>query len=254
MNSSHFLSIDIVGVVFAITMILPFGVWRALLAAGKPPSKALGVALSFAAVLFAWLFVTLILGGLGIFRTAANQPFPYIALAIAIPIVVGALLLRWSRPVQEMVDALPQSWLVGIQFYRVVGVTFLVLHASGFLPGIFALPAGYGDAFVGLTALLVSIGYARYNSKYDRYVALWNWLGIADLVIAVTTGFLSSPSRFQIFSLNAPNILIGSFPLVMIPIYAVPLSILLHLASLRKLQQNKVDLRFEKSGVHLQSA
>ena len=66
--------------------------------------------------------------------------------------------------------------------------------------------------------------------------SLWNWLGIGDLVIAMATGFLSASSRFQIFSLDAPNVVIGSFPLVMVPIFAVPLSIVLHLASLSKIR------------------
>jgi hypothetical protein len=61
-------------------------------------------------------------------------------------------------------------------------------------------------------------------------------LGIVDLVIAVGTGFLTAPSRYQILSREAPDVIIGTFPLVMIPIYLVPLSILLHLASLFKLK------------------
>jgi hypothetical protein len=116
-------------------------------------------------ILFGWLAVALFLGWSGIFRSAVNQPFPYIALAIGIPIVIGALLIRGSRRVGEIVDAVPQSWLVGLQFYRVLGVIFLALYAGGLLPGAFALPAGYGDVFVGLTALPVAIGYARYGSK-----------------------------------------------------------------------------------------
>jgi hypothetical protein len=80
---------------------------------------------------------------------------------------------------------------------------------------------------------------ARRHPRSDQLIALWNWLGIADLVIAVTTGFLSAPSQFQVFSLAAPNILIGTFPLVMIPIYVVPLSLILHLASLTKLRQSQ---------------
>ena len=86
---------------------------------------------------------------------------------------------------------------------------------------------------VGLTALIVGARAAR--NENDQFVTLWNWLGISDLVIAIATGFLSAASRFQIFSLDAPNVLIGSFPLVMVPIFAVPLSIVLHLASLSKI-------------------
>jgi hypothetical protein len=239
MTLYYYLSIVIIGADVAITTVLLFGVWRALLAAGRPPTDVLGVVLTLGGILFGWLALALFFGWLGIFRSADHQPFPYIALAIGVPIVIGALSIRGSRRVREIVEAVPQSWLVGLQSYRVVGVIFLVLSAAGLLPGIFALPAGYGDAFVGLTALLVASRSVQQHSKSDQFVALWNWFGIADLVVAVTTGFLSAPSRFQIFSLDAPNFLIGSFPLVMIPIYAVPLSIVLHLASLTKLRQGK---------------
>jgi hypothetical protein len=239
MTPTYYLSIIIIGADLAITAILLFGVRRALLAAGRPPTQVLGVVLTLGSILFGWLAVALLLAWSGIFRAAANQPFPYIALAIVIPIVIGALLIRGSRRVREIVDAVPQSWLVGFQFYRVVGVIFLALYAGGLLPGAFALPAGYGDVFVGLTALPVAIGYTRCGSKCDQFVALWNWFGIADLVVAVATGFLSTPSPFQVLSLDAPNLLIDSFPLVMVPIYVVPLSIVLHLASLTKLRQEK---------------
>jgi hypothetical protein len=238
MTPYSYLSILIVGADVAITTVLLFGVRRALLATGRT-SDVRGIMWTLGGMLFGWLALALFLGWLNIFRTAYDQRFPYIALAMGIPIVIGAALIRWSGRVREIIDVVPQNWLVGFQLYRVVGAIFLVLYAAGLLPGIFAIPAGYGDVFVGLTAPLVAIGYARYHSQSDQFVALWNWFGIADLVIAVATGFLSAPSRLQMFSLDAPNLLIGSFPLVMIPIYAVPLSIVLHLASLTKLRQGK---------------
>jgi hypothetical protein len=239
MTPYSYLSILIVGADVAITTVLLFGVRRALLATGRTSTDVRGIMWTLGGMLFGWLALALFLGWLNIFRTAYDQRFPYIALAMGIPIVIGAALIRWSGRVREIIDVVPQNWLVGFQLYRVVGAIFLVLYAAGLLPGIFAIPAGYGDVFVGLTAPLVAIGYARYHSQSDQFVALWNWFGIADLVIAVATGFLSAPSRLQMFSLDAPNLLIGSFPLVMIPIYAVPLSIVLHLASLTKLRQGK---------------
>jgi hypothetical protein len=238
MNSSLLLSIVVVGTDVTITILLLCGVWKALRAKSNPTMNVRGVIMALGTILFAWLAVALWAGWLGLFRSAENQMVPYISLAIGIPIVAGAALIRWSRTIQEIVDAVPQSWIVGLQFYRVVGVTFLVLQAVGLLPGIFALPAGYGDAFVGLTALPVALAYARYKSKCDSLVTLWNYFGLVDLAVALATGFLSAPSRFQIFSLDAPNLMIGSFPLVMIPIYAVPLSILLHLVSLTKQRQS----------------
>jgi hypothetical protein len=228
-----FLSFVIVGADIIIAFVLLFGVDRALLGLGRTKADRVRIVSILGIVLFGWLVLALFLGWQGIFRSALNQQVPYIALAIGIPILVGALLIQGSKQVREIIEAVAQSQLVAFQFYRVLGVTFLVLYAAGQLPGIFALPAGWGDVMVGLTALMVGARAAR--SENDQLVTLWNWLGISDLVIAVATGFLSAPSRFQIFSLDAPNVLIGSFPLVMVPIFAVPLSIVLHLASLSKI-------------------
>ncbi len=248
MNPSLLLSIVVLGADVTIIILLLCGVWKALRAKGQPPKAVRGVILALGTILFSWLAVALLAGWRGLFHSAENQVVPYIALAIGIPIILGALLIRWSRTIREIVDAVPQNWLVGIQFYRVLGVTFLVLQAAGLLPGIFAFPAGYGDAFVGLTALPVAFVYARYQSKAAPLVILWNFVGLADLAVALTTGFLTAPSRFQIFSLDAPNLLIGSFPLVMIPIYAVPLSVVLHLASLTKLRQSNAPRIATKTG------
>src|ERR1700675_1265810 len=229
-----FLSFVIVGSDLIIAFVLLFGVHRALLGLGRTKADRVRIVSVLGIVLLCWLVFALFLGWQGIFRSALNQQVPYIALAIGIPILVVALFIRGSKQVREIIAAVAQSQLVAFQFYRVLGVTFLVLYAAGQLPGIFALPAGWGDVTVGLTALMVGARAAR--SENDQLVTLWNWLGIGDLVIAMATGFSSASSRFQIFSLDAPNVLIGSFPLVMVPIFAVPLSIVLHLASLSKIR------------------
>jgi hypothetical protein len=64
----------------------------------------------------------------------------------------------------------------------------------------------------------------------------WNLVGILDLAIAVTVGFLSSPGPFHVLAIKAPNELITAFPLVLVPIFAVPLSIALHFATLKRLR------------------
>jgi hypothetical protein len=90
---------------------------------------------------------------------------------------------------------------------------------------------------VGLLAPVVGIAYMRGVRWSTGLLWAWNLLGIADLVVAVTTGFLTSPSPLQLLALDRPNELISSFPLAMIPVFLVPLSLLLHLASLQKLRQ-----------------
>jgi hypothetical protein len=55
----------------------------------------------------------------------------------------------------------------------------------------------------------------------------------------VGMGFLTSPSPFQLAAFDRPNLPISVFPLALIPVFAVPVSILLHLASLQRLRESE---------------
>jgi hypothetical protein len=95
---------------------------------------------------------------------------------------------------------------------------------------------------VGLLAPAVALAFAHDPRGHSRTVALWNMFGIADLIVAVGTGFLTSPSPFQMLALDRPNELISAFPLVLVPTFLVPLSVLLHLASLTKLGRDDAKI------------
>jgi hypothetical protein len=186
--------------------------------------------------LFGWLMLAFVLGGSGIVEATPSRAFPALGLGIALLILAGARLLYRSSALKTVLATIPLPWLVGVQVYRALGLNFLVLYALGQLPGEFAIPAGWGDIAVGLAAPVV--GYVLYQGyRWSCLAALsWNVLGILDLVVAVTMGFLSSPGPFQAVALGNPNMLITAFPLVLVPLYAVPLSILLHLAALKRLR------------------
>jgi hypothetical protein len=234
----NFLPVDVLGGSIVTRAALLIGMQRSLKAAGWPDRdrrKAIG---SIALLLMVWFFAELIFARLGFFRGTASG-IPTIQLGILIPLLAGAILF-WRWPLlRRVVDAMPQAWIAGVQFFRVEGAIFLVLYAIGKLPGAFAWPAGYGDITVGLLAPIVGIAYARRGKSAAGWLLMWNVLGLADLAVALTTGFLTSPSRLQMLALDAPNTLIGAFPLVMIPVFLVPLAILLHFASLQKLQHRQ---------------
>ena len=172
------------------------------------------------------------------FFRGATDRIPTIEFGIFVPIIVGLVWLWRSESAARLLDAVPQSWVVGVQFYRVLGVIFLLLNAQGRLPSLFALPAGAGDVAVGLLAPIVALAYARGVVGREVLVRGWNVLGLLDLAVAITTGFLTSPSAFQAFSFDAPNELISAFPLVMVPVFAVPLAVILHVSSLIKLSRD----------------
>jgi len=187
-------------------------------------------------VLVGWFVLAVALVVLGVYRGAPGR-IPTIEIGIAVPILFGSLMIwRWPA-VSRLIDAVPRQWVIAIQFYRVEGVTFLLLFAAHRLPGLFALPAGAGDVAVGLVA--AAIGFSATGGRQLRpgTVLRWNLLGIADLIVAITTGFLTAPSAYQMFAFDRPNELISEFPLVLIPTFLVPLAILLHIISLTQLRR-----------------
>jgi len=210
------------------------GLRLALAHAGWAQSERIATLRTAAVLLPLWFGVMLVLSLAEVFRGAAGRA-PTIEFGIFLPVAIGLVWMWRSQAAMRLIDAIPQSWLVGIQFYRVLGVIFLLLSAQGSLPTLFAAPAGNGDVAVGLLAPLVALAYARGVVGRELLVRGWNILGLLDLAVAITTGFLTSPSPLQMFSLNAPNQLITAFPLVLVPVFGVPLAILLHVASLIKL-------------------
>jgi hypothetical protein len=227
-----------IGIVIAVLV----GLSRALAAANWPVGQRERAVGTVALVLTAWLAVTGLLAWLGAYRGAPDR-IPTIQFGIFLPILIGVLVFWRSPAVARVIDAVPQQWLVGLQLFRVLGGVFVALFAVGVLPGPFALPAGLGDLAVGLLAPMVATAYARKPKEKAGSVLAWNLFGIADLVVAVALGVATAPSPLQLAALDSPNVLISAFPLVLIPVFLVPLAILLHLASLAKLRRMQSSSR-----------
>jgi hypothetical protein len=213
-----------------------YGLNRALADAHWPVSDRTQTFIVSAAILLGWLAAAITLVALGVYHIGASD-LPTIQYGILLPILVGALLIWRSETTKHIIAAVPQQWLVGVQLYRALGVIFIILYATGKLPGQFAWPAGLGDIAIGLSAPLVGLAYARAPHKAAGLVVAWNMLGILDLIVAVGTAFMTAPSRFVSLEVQPTSDLMTVLPMALIPVYLVPLSIVLHLASLTKLRR-----------------
>jgi len=238
---SYLLPNILIGSIAVVAAVL-FGIRRAIIHAELPARDRSRTFWSIAALLVTWFFAALVLSWSGFYQGSGSR-IPTIPFGLLIPIAAGVVLFRRRPLLRRIIESVPQSWIVSVQVYRVEGLIFLTLYAGGWLPGAFAWPAGVGDVIVGLLAPVVGVAYMRRTRGSVGLVRAWNLLGIADLVVAVTTGFLTSPSPLQLLALDRPNELISSFPLAMIPVFLVPLSLLLHLASLQKLRRTETEQR-----------
>jgi len=219
----------------AIHIAIVLGLWLALERTALMPRLRLAVWLALVVPYTLWLAVIWSGAINGVFRPG-NTP-PLLPFAIFLPVIVGVPILLGSKRVGDVLDAMPTSWLVGLQVYRVFGGIFLVGWARGVVPGIFALPAGIGDMITGFLALPVAYYLASRNGDAARSAIAWNIFGLIDFTIAVGIGLAIAPGPLQLIVPSIPNAAAGLYPAVLIPAFAVPSSILLHVLSLRQLRR-----------------
>lgn len=209
-------------------------VWRII-----APAASRAVRIGLGVFLFGWLGLAFAVApspaGL-----AARDPFYVTPLlpAFALGSFIAALLAFTLSPaLRRAAGGASLPAIVGVQVYRVLGVLFIILLAQGQLPAYFARPAGWGDIFIGVTAPLVALALARRASGARPLAFAWNVLGLLDLVVAVGmgTGALA-PYLMPELGTRVPSAgAMGVFPLILVPTFVVPLSIILHVVALARL-------------------
>src|SRR5215216_6096782 len=204
--------------------------YRGALAAGVGHRAATVVAATAAAGLGGWLVLSGLLAGAGVYSLDPGEVVPWLLVVFAATLI--ALLLATRIPLVSRILADPgtPARLALPHTLRVVGVLFLIVMAQGHLPAAFALPAGLGDIAIGVSAPFVARRLARGTGR--AAAVHFNVLGILDLVVAGIIGFMLlgvvevTPSTAPLFML----------PLALIPTVAVPLALVLHIVSLRRLR------------------
>ena len=175
-----------------------------------------------AGLISGWFLFALVSSALHLYLNPANRVGLAVAIAAVAPIVVFSLWFANSARFRQFALALNPRVLTFLQSFRILGVAFVILAAFGVLPAIFALPAGYGDILIGVTAPLAALGLAVPRHRLG-FIA-WQILGIADLVVAVslgTTARLISPH-------STPLVAMTVLPLSLIPTFLVPLFLIIH--------------------------
>jgi hypothetical protein len=169
-----------------------------------------------------WFIFSLAASALHVFRTDPSRPPLPLGLAVLTPIVLFLFWFARSEQFREFALALDPRILTVVQAWRIVGFVFLVLYTYGILPGTFALPAGWGDIAIGVTAPFVAMNFA--NPDHRKSFILWQVLGISDLVAAVVLGTTAGLLNPHGIATSPMNVL----PLSLIPTFAVPLLLILH--------------------------
>src|SRR5260370_39048349 len=120
--------------------LIALGLWLGLertdLAPGQRRTSLLEIMVPFTL----WAAVASTAAINGVFRTGAS-PLPLLPWAIFLPVIIGAPLFLLSKRVGQLLDAMPTTWLVALQLYRVFGSQLLAYLLRGPVPGLLAFPA-----------------------------------------------------------------------------------------------------------------
>jgi hypothetical protein len=170
-----------------------------------------------------WFVGSLVASGLHVYLTGPGQPPLFLGLAAAAPILVFVAWCVLSPSFRQFILTVNPRVLTLIQTWRVAGFSFVVLASFGLLPRMFALSAGWGDIFIGITAGFVALNLATPNHR--RIFITWQVLGMIDLVNAVAMGTLSGVLDPH----GIPTTPMTILPLSMIPTFAVPLFLIFHI-------------------------
>lgn len=182
----------------------------------------------------AWLAISSVLAGGGSYQRAGGSAAPWFGIAVGA--VLAVTLIGASLPPARRVLSLPDSpsALTLPHAVRVVGVVFLIAAAEGHLPWLFALPAGLGDLTVGLAAPSVARRLARDPGAPGA--VRFHLFGIADLVVALTLGFLCGLGPIHVIPVPPSTNVLSQLPLAVVPTVAVPVALALHLAALVRIR------------------
>lgn len=215
----------------ALYVLLINGVRHGLIRAGYSERACFTVLLSVRLALAGWLAILGIAAQRGFFALFSTLP-PRVALAI-VPSLVAMLVLAFLPATRRLASALPKAWLLAPQAFRIlIEVVLWQLAVQHRVPRQMTFEGSNFDVLTGLSAPVIAWAAARGLSR--RWIVLWNWAGLALLTNVVVTALLAAPTRFQVLHTDPPNRIIGSFPYIWLPCFAVTAAYFLHFVSLRR--------------------
>lgn len=177
-----------------------------------------------------WLLTVFAAAVSGSFNASDGERPTAILVAILLPLVVYSLLYMGIRPFRRWVLGLDMRHLVLLHSWRMIGIGFVFLYFQDQLPALFALPAGLGDAMAAVGALFLVIAmYERTSLVSARRIFTWNTFGLVDFLLAVSLGVLTRAGDVLHINGAVDSNIMGTFPLALIPAFAVPFYLITHL-------------------------
>lgn len=168
-------------------------------------------------IIILWAILVALGGLTGVFTLF---PLPLIALLVVLGIATPLLIYKQNAEFRTFIRSQDLNFLTTFHLWRIpAALIFFYFGMQGLLPETFVRNAGWGDLVAGLLVLPTVLTSKGGLIKYMGF----HLFGFADFILAFGTGFFFSLS-------NDPAMMpIAEFPLVLIPLFGVPISGVSHI-------------------------
>lgn len=164
---------------------------------------------------------------------------PKLPFLIVLPMIVFCTLVYRKNKDNEILKAMPKTWLVYIQSFRIF-VETIILYT--FIEGIIPQSAtfeGYNfDIMMGIAAPFVAYFLFRNGVKNVALAKFWNVFGIA-MILWVALVIVTSYYQPQFWNSDAPLVddRFFTYPYILLPGFLAPAGIFFHVISLLQLRK-----------------
>ncbi len=199
--------------------------------------KATNKSRTFLILALFWMVIQLIFGLTNFYENETTIP-PRLILLVLPPIVL-IITLFISKRGKLFLNTLNISKLTLLHTIRIpVEIVLYFLFLSKTIPQLMTFEGRNYDILAGLSApILFYFGFTK-NKIGPKLLIFWNIVCTGLLLNIIIIALLSAKTLFQQDAFDQPNIAVAYFPFNWLPSIIVPIVLLSHLASLRKLILN----------------
>lgn len=187
-----------------------------------------------------WLIIQLCLMLTNVYNDDLEAMPPKIMPFGIFPPLLLVIGLFFTTKGKTFIDSLPLKNLTYLHVVRIpVELVLYWLFLYKAIPEQMTFTGQNFDILAGMSAPFVAyFGFTK-NKIGRRTILIWNIVCLGLLVNIVGSALLSTPSPFQQFAFDQPNIAIINFPYSWLATFIVPIVLFCHLASIRQLTKNQ---------------
>lgn len=234
-NSAVYISISFVIITIVTLILFYISIKKSSLTSVKTKANYILI------ILIIWLITQAFFSLNDVYSSDLNSVPPKILILGIFPAALVIILILNLNDGKKFIDSLPIINITYINTIRIfVEIILYWLFLNKMIPKLMTFEGANLDILSGITAPFIAY-YGFIRSKINnRVILIWNIVSLVLLINIVIIAFLSAPSPLQKIAFDQPNIAILYFPFSWLPTFIVPVIILGHIISIRRLLKGNI--------------